>query len=127
MKPALIFGREPAVILGAATALLQLLSAAVWHLTSGQQSAVNAVLAAVLAVVVAVMVHDGVVAAVSGLAQAGFALLLGFGFHVAPDLETGAMALIAAVGAAWLRTQVAAPVAADQLRPAPTPTTTQGA
>lgn len=107
-----IFGREPAAWLGLFAVLVQLASTFFLHLTTDQQSLINAVAAGVAGLVVAVLVHDGVVAAVGALFQSAMALAVGFGLQWTPDKQSVFMALVMAAVHAFVRTQVQAPVSA---------------
>lgn len=119
MKPTLIFGREPAVLLALIAAIIQSVGAFAFHLTKDQQATLNAVAAGVLGLIVACMVHkaDSIVAAGTALAQAGIACALGFGLQLTPDMQTAIMALVVqALGAAFVRQAVEAKVTREQLR-----------
>lgn len=108
-----IFGREPAVILATASALIQFLSLFVVELTTDQQAVLNAVTAAVIGVVTAAAVaRDRLLPAIVGLGQSIIALAVGFGADWSAEQQTALMALVAAAAGMWLRTQVAAPIAA---------------
>lgn len=115
-KSVLILGREPSVWLALVAAAVQAVSAFCFHLTDHQQTSVNAVAAGVAGLIVACIVHDGVVAAVTGLFQAGIACGMDFGLGWGPDKQTAAMLFVGAFAAAFVRTQVAAPVSAAQLK-----------
>lgn len=111
-----IFGREPAVWLALIGALVSALSAFWLHLSVEQQGAVGAAAALVVGLVTAVMTGDGIVAAVLGLAKALFLVMVSFGMHLSPDRQAVLYTLLAAALAAFVRTQVVAPVP-----PAPAP------
>lgn len=115
-RTVLIFGREPAVILGVIAATIQLLSSTALHLTVDQQAALNAVAVGVLGVTVAFMVHDGVVAAFTPAFHALIACALGFGVHMAPDVQSAIMLVVTAVGSAFVRHSVTSKVSKEQLR-----------
>ena len=80
-----IYGREPAVLVAAFGAFLQLLTAFGLDISALAQSVTTAVIAAVLGLVVAVKVGDGVYPAVLGLVQAGVALASHFWLHWSAD------------------------------------------
>lgn len=111
-----IFGREPAWWIGILAAILMFASN--WlPLTNDQQSIIIAVVNAVFGLVTAWAVSaEKALPAVVGLVQAVFALFLGFGLDVPANLQTGIMALITAISAGYVRTQVVAPVSAAGLR-----------
>lgn len=112
-----ILGREPAVILGILAALLEMLVAYGVHLSSGQTAAINAVAAAAVGLATAAVVaRDRLLPAILGAGQAGFGLLLAFGVHLSAHQVGTAMAVIAAVAAAFVRTQVTARITADGSR-----------
>jgi Asp/Glu/hydantoin racemase len=118
----LIFGREPAQILGLVSAVIALLSSTLLDLSIDQQGVLNAVVAAVLGLVTALAVaHEKAAAAISGLMQASLACALAFGFVVSPETQGAVMAFVAAATAFWLRTQVSAPVdmAGNKVQPLP--------
>lgn len=111
-----IFGREPAVITGLVAVLVQFVSAFWLDVSADTQTAVNVVAACAVGLAVAVMVHDGVIAAVTGLAQAGLALGMNLGLDWSADKQAAAMAFVTVVAQFFVRTQVVAPVSAAQLR-----------
>ncbi|HEX2551617.1 MAG TPA: hypothetical protein VHK64_08490 [Nocardioidaceae bacterium] len=106
-------GRDPALYLTLFATVVRLAAAFVFHLTDGQQAVLNAAATAVAGLVVALVVrHDGQVAAVLGVAQALLALAIGFGLNVSAENQAVIMSFIGALAAAFVRTQVVAPVAA---------------
>lgn len=115
-KPALIFGREPSVILGLVAVCVQFFSAFVMEVAQDTQTLVNAVAAAVVGLTVAVMVKDGVVAALIGLAQAGLALGMNLGLDWSTAQQAAWMAFVTVVAQAFVRTQVVARVSREDLR-----------
>lgn len=107
-----IFGREPALVLAALAAVIQLLSAFLFHLTSGQQGVLNALAVAIVGLVTSWAVRgDQGVPLVMGLLKALLALGLAFGLKWAPDLQSTVMVAATALVAMFVRTQVVAPVA----------------
>jgi hypothetical protein len=107
------FSRDPALWLTLVATAVRLASAFVFHLTGDQQALLNAAATAVAATVVAVWVRrDGQVAALLGVAQALLALAIGFGLHVTAENQAVIMSFVGAVAAAFVRTQVLAPVSA---------------
>lgn len=106
-----IWGREPAVWLALVAAIVQGVSGFFFHLTDEQQGVVNALAVALLGFVTAAAVKgDAWLPAISGLVKAVLALGVAFGAHWAPDKQSLVMILVTAVFAAFVRTQVTAPV-----------------
>lgn len=105
-----IFGREPAAWLALVAVVVKLVSAFVIEVSPDQQTVINAVAAAAMGLFIAVLVHDGVIAAVLGLAQAAVALAVGFGLDWSVDQQALVMSFIALIVAGYERTQVTAPV-----------------
>lgn len=119
MKSTLVFGREPSVILGLVAVVVQFFSAFAMEVRPDTQTAVNAAAAAAVGLLVAWKVHDGVLAALTGFAQAGLALGMNLGLDWSTAKQAAAMAFITVVAQAFVRTQVTAPVPAQALaRPA---------
>lgn len=116
-----IFGREPALILALIASAIKMFAAFVIDLSTDQQAVLNAVASAIVGFIIAYTVRDGLVAAILGVAQALFALAIGFGFHVDPDNQAVVMSFLGLATAAFIRTQVTAPVPA----PAGSVTTTR--
>ena len=109
----LVFGREPAVILGLIAAVVQLLSATLMDWSIAQQGYINAVAVAVAGVLIAWAVsEEAVFAALSGVVGAVIALMLSFGLNLSSDLQSSIMVAVTAIGAFWARTQVTAKVPA---------------
>lgn len=105
--------RDPALYLGLFAALVQLIAAFLFPLTTDQQAVLNAVAVAIAGAITAfVVVRDGQAAAVVGLAQAVIALGLGFGLDIAPEGQAAVMAFVSTAAAMFVRTQVTAPVSA---------------
>ena len=112
-----VFGREPAVWLGLVAVAVQTLVAWGVDLSEGQQAGVNAVATLVMGLAVAVAsAHDQIVPAASGLLVGVLQLAVSFGFDLSQDKIATAGALLTAVLAAYLRTQVTAPVTAGGAR-----------
>jgi hypothetical protein len=105
--------RDPALWLGLAAAAVQLVAAFLFPLTVEQQALLNAAAVAVAGVITAFAVRrDGQAAALVGFAQAAIALGLGFGLDWGPEKQAAAMAIVTALAAAFVRTQVTAKVTA---------------
>lgn len=106
-----VLNRDPAAWLGLVAVLVQFLVAWGVHLTEAQQSYVNATATAVMGLFIALTVaRDQIVAAAAGLLVAVLQLGVSFGLHVSQDQIALAGALLTAALAAFLRTQVTAPV-----------------
>ncbi|TVL89729.1 hypothetical protein [Streptomyces sp. SAJ15] len=117
-----IFNREPAVWLGLVAVVVQFVSAFWIEVSADTQTAINAVAAAAMGLIIAFMVHDGVVAALTGFAQAALALGMNLGLDWSTEKQAAWMAFITVVAQAFVRTQVTAPVPAVALRRPPGPT-----
>jgi hypothetical protein len=114
--PVKIFGREPAMILGAIAAAIQLLSATLLPLSVEQQGVLNAVAVAVIGLVTAAAVSaEKAAPAVLGLVQAVLACALAFGLQMSPETQGAAMAFVTAMVSLFVRTQVVAPVPASSV------------
>lgn len=112
----MLFGREPALILGFVAAGLKLLTAFGLDVSADQQALINAVLAAAVGVWLAVVAKNGAwAAAIMQLAQGVMALFVGFGLDWSADKQGLVMAAVAALLALFERTQVTAPVALTRL------------
>lgn len=109
-----VFGREPAVWLGLVAVGVQFAVAWGVSLSEEQQAGINAVATLAMGLAVAVMsARDQIVPAASGLLVGVLQLAVAFGFDLSQEKITTAGALLTALLALWLRTQVTAPVAAD--------------
>jgi len=107
-----ILGREPAMWLMLVSVIVKGATAFGLDLSTDRQAVINATAAAVVGLVVAAIVHEGAVAAILGLAQAGLALSVGFGAHLSADRQAAVMAAVAIAVGMYTRTQVTAPVPA---------------
>lgn len=107
-----VFGREPAVLLGAFSALVQVVTAFGLVVSPETQAIVTAVVAAVLGLAVAVKVHDGLYAGILGLVQAATALVSYFWLHWDTATQGKWLAAVAVLVALWVRDKVTAPVPA---------------
>jgi hypothetical protein len=105
-----IFGREPAAWAALASIVLQVIGAFVVGFDAETQAWVNAVVLAVLGLIVSVMVHDGVIAAITGLAQAVLTLAAGLGLDWSAEKQALILSLITAVAQFAVRQVVTAPV-----------------
>lgn len=102
--------RDPVLILNLVAALIAGVSSFLFPLTDDQQAVLNALAFTILNVVAAFTVHDGQVAAITGLFKAMLAVGIGFGLHLSPEKQAIVMTVVAAVGAFWVRTQVGSKV-----------------
>lgn len=118
MKTTTLFGREPAVWAGLVAVVVQFVSAFALDVNADVQTGVNVAAAALLGLLVAVKVRDGIVAALTGFAQAALALGMNLGLDWSAVRQAAAMAFITVVAQAFVRTQVTAPVPAAAARPA---------
>lgn len=104
-------GRDPALWLTLFATAVRLGAAFIFDLSDGQQAVLNAAATAIASLWVAVWVRrDGQVAAILGVAQALLALAIGFGLDVSAENQAVIMSFVGAVVAAFVRTQVIAPV-----------------
>jgi hypothetical protein len=105
--------RDPALWLTLFATAVRLFAAFILKISDEQQAVLNAAATAVASLIVAVWVRrDGQVAAILGVAQALLALAIGFGLDVSAEGQAVIMSFVGAVAAAFIRTQVAAPVTA---------------
>lgn len=110
----LIFGREPALVLGLLQAALLAGVTFGLDLTAGQQGVITALAASAVGLYVAHKVEkDKLVPRVLGFVQAFVALAVAFGWDASPDTQGVVMTLAGAVVAMYTRTQVTASVDAD--------------
>lgn len=118
MKPTLLLGREPSVILGCVAIAVQFVSAFVVNVSQDTQTAINAAAAALVGFLVAYLAHsEGSFAAFVGLGQAALALAMNLGLHWTGDKQTAFMALFTILGQFWLvRDRITAPVTKEGLR-----------
>ncbi|MEV7470280.1 hypothetical protein AB0O20_27805 [Streptomyces kronopolitis] len=105
-----IFGREPAAWAALISILLQTIGAFVAGFDHETQAWVNGMVIAALGLIVAVMVHDGVIAAISGFAQAAITLAVGLGLDWSAGKQALVLSLITAVAMFAVRQTVTAPV-----------------
>jgi hypothetical protein len=106
-----VFGRDPLAWTTAIAALVQFLSAFVFHASVEQEGVIAAVSLAVFGLIGAVALHDGTwAAAVVTLIKAGIALGLAYGLAWAPEQQATVMFAVQAVLHLLVREQVTAPV-----------------
>lgn len=111
--------RDPAIYLSLFATAVRLASAFWFHVSDEQQAVINAVATAAAGLIVAFWVaKDGQVAAVLGVAQALLALAVGFGLNVSAELQATLMSFVGLALAAFVRTQVTAPVSPEGVKQA---------
>lgn len=108
-----LLGREPAIWLSLIATTIRLIAAFLFELSTDQQAVLNAVAAAGIGVAIALIVRDGQVAAVLGFVQALLSLAVGFGLDISAENQAVVMSFVGTVAAAFVRTQVVAPVSAS--------------
>lgn len=101
-----ILGREPALYLTAALAVLQLVAISL-HLSTDQQNATSVIATAVYGVLLAVTTRPVDTAAITGGIATVLTAIGAFGVHLDPNLTSALNATLAAVLALVLRTHVA--------------------
>lgn len=112
-----LWGRDPAVV-SAAIGVAVMVAGRFLGWSADVQGTVTAAALALLGVVTAYVVGvrgDGLVAAVMGFMKAGLAVLLAFKVHVSANDQALIMSVVSVAMAAWLRTQLTAPVSQAQL------------
>lgn len=91
----LVLGREPAYWMALASGLIALVSATVATLSTEQQGALNAGVAAVLAVVSTGFLRaEQSVAVLVGLGKAAIAVALAFGLALSPEVQGTVMVVV---------------------------------
>lgn len=111
-----IFGREPAAWAALASIIIQTIGAFAIGFDHQTQAWVNAVVLAALGLIVAFMVHDGVIAAISGLAQSVITLSVGLGLDWSAEKQALVVSLVTAVAQFAVRQSVTAPVPASAIK-----------
>lgn len=105
--------RDPALLLFLVATSVRLFSAFVIHVDDDTQALINALATAIASAIVAVIVvKDKQVPALLGVAQALLALAVGLGLHVSAENQALIMSFVGGLAAAFVRTQVVAPVSA---------------
>jgi hypothetical protein len=111
--------RDPALWLTLFATAVRLAAAFFTDISDEQQAVLNAAATAIAGLVVAVWVRrDGQVAALLGVAQALLALAIGFGLDLSAEGQAVIMSFVGAIAAAFIRTQVTAPVSPEGARQA---------
>lgn len=101
------FARDPVIWTNLVAAVVMLVSTFGWDLSPERQALINALAVAVAGLITGWKVAvDGGVALVMGLFKAAIALAVGFGLHWTDAQQLVVMTLVAAIGAAFVRTQV---------------------
>ncbi|QBI56768.1 hypothetical protein EKD16_25135 (plasmid) [Streptomonospora litoralis] len=109
-----IFGRDPALWLGALRAGLYALTVFALPLSEAQTAAIMAAVAAAVGIWEAwAVAKDRLVPAIKGFAEALLVLLLAFGVDLSEAQTAAAMGVVTTALALWTRTQVTAAVDAD--------------
>lgn len=106
--------RDPALYLFLVATVVRLFSAFILEVDDTTQAAVNALATAIAGVWIAFTVRrDGQVPAILGVAQAILALAVGLGLGLSAENQALIMSFVGGLAAAFIRTQVVAPVSAD--------------
>jgi hypothetical protein len=110
-------GRDPAVAWSMIGSVLMALVALLLPFDVELQGVANAVILAFAGFATAVMVQrDAALPALLGLLKAVFALLLALGMHLPDTTQVAILALVSAVAAFFVRTQVVAPFDSNGVR-----------
>lgn len=107
------FGRDPVWYTNLFAALVMGLSTFILPLTADQQGGLNAVAITIAGAYTAWKVGDGQLSLVVNIFKAIVALAISFGLHYTPEQQMAVMAIVVALGSAFVRTQVIAPVQAN--------------
>ncbi|WP_329376002.1 hypothetical protein [Streptomyces sp. NBC_01483] len=111
----MLFGREPALLLGFIAAAVKLLGYEL-NVSAGTQTAINATAAAVVALIIAIVAKNGAWgAAILQLAQAFMSLFVGLGLDWSADRQALWMSTIAVLLAVVERFMVTPPVSSTRL------------
>jgi hypothetical protein len=102
--------RDPVWYTNLVAAIVIFISTFVVELTSDQQGTLNAVALAIAGLVAGWKVSDGQLALVVNLFKVLIALAISFGLHWTPEQQMVIILLVTAIGSAFTRTQVGAPV-----------------
>lgn len=107
-----IFGRDQVAWLALVAAVFQVVTGYGLDVSGKWQGGITAVVIFVFAVANAVHVHDGIIALVTGIATALFALFAAFNLHWTVGHQVEILGLLTVLGAFFVRTQVTSPVPA---------------
>jgi hypothetical protein len=102
--------RDPVVYTNLVAAVVVLVSTFVLPLTADQQGVLNALALAVAGLVSGWRVSDGQLALGMALFKSIIAVAVSFGLHWSPEQQLIVIAVVQAIGVAFVRTQVGAPV-----------------
>lgn len=105
-----LFGRDPALWAALFASAISALGTFVFHFSVDQEGALNTVFAASMGLVVWAVTKDGAPALILGLAKALILAAAAWHFNMPADQQTILMTLLSAIVAAFVRTQVGAPV-----------------
>lgn len=105
-----VFGREPAQWMMLVNIVASFVFAFIVHVSTENQGLIMAVVFALTGVITAVSTHDGLSAAILGLAKATISLAVAYGVHWAPSQQAIVLSLVAIVTGMFVRTQVIAKV-----------------
>lgn len=120
MRTALIFGRDPALILAFVAGFIQVVSSFIFPLSGEAQSLLNGAVVAAAGLWTAWKVaRDKLVPAILGFAQAGLSLAVGFGLNVDAEQQSVLMSFIAVAVGMFARTQVTAKIDENGARRVP--------
>lgn len=108
-----IFGRDQVAWLAVVAAVFGVVTSYGFDLSGHVQGIVTAVVLFVFAVANAVHVHDGIVALVTGIATALFALFAAFNLDWTAGHQAYILGVLTVVAGFFVRTQVTAPVPAS--------------
>jgi hypothetical protein len=112
--------RDPALWLFLIATAVRLFSAFGLHVDEETQALINAAATAIAGAIIAFVVRrDGQVPAILGVAQALLALAVGLGLEVSSENQALIMSFVGGLAAAFIRTQVVAPVDAVGTRQLP--------
>lgn len=105
--PALIFGREPALITSAIMSLVAIVSGFVFNISTDTQGYIQAAVNAVLALVVAISVRENVLPVIIALAQAVMPLVIVAGWELTVEQQASIIAALSlTLGVVFVRPQV---------------------
>lgn len=104
-----IFGRDPALWLALAAAIISGVGAFVIHLSVDQEGALNGAFAAIFGMIVWKVTSDGGPALILGFVKALIVLAAAWHFNMSVDKQAILMTVVSAVVMMFVRTQVGAP------------------
>lgn len=112
-----IFGREPAIYIGAIEAIIALLVTFNFSgLSNAQAGVIVALVVAIGGLVTAFATKDALLAAITGVVKAALIVGVAYGLHISQEQMGLVLGIVAALGAAYVRTQtapVATPISAE--------------